>query len=813
MAARTKAAPPTPWSSNLASPKVDESAYVHSFSRLIGDVRVGANVFIAPGSSIRADEGTPFYIGDSSNIQDGVVIHGLEQGRVTGADNREYSVWIGSNTCITHMALIHGPAYIGNECFIGFRSTVFNAKVGDGCIVMMHALIQDVEIPPGKYVPSGAVIVNQQQAERLPNVIDSDRAFANHVVEINEALLAGYRCADDEACVNPRGNKKATINTNLDSESDRSDYTSSVSNMSLSSDIRTQVRSLLAQGCIISTEHASRRRFKTKSWLTGERIESRNEGHIMSELESVLREYQGEYVRVIGVDPRARRRVVEMVVQRPEDTPGEGHVRNVNTHNRNGNRDRGRSYNRGGRNRSSSNGSGSGSLAGDVANQINSLVSQGCAIGIERASKRRFKTKSWLTVTQVDGSSNKVFNAIEQTMAEHPDEYVRIVGVDNHLKRRMTEIIVQRPGQAPVQAARNWHSDNGSNGSRSSYSSNGNGGGSLDGDVANQISSLVNQGCGIGIERASKRRFKTKSWLTVGQVDGSANKALSAVEQAMSEYPDEYVRIVGVDNNAKRRMTEIIVQRPGQAPVQAARNWHSDNGSNGSRSSYSSNGNGGSSLGAKIIQEIRSLLAAGFKIGTEHADKRRFKTKSWKSCSPIDSSRESEVVAALEHCLEEHSNEYVRMLGIDAKHKRRVAETIIQRPGENSNGNGNGSDYSNKNVSDRGYFVANYTNDDRKNNRPAHYNDFSQKQLSDDAIQQVRSLLAAGYKIGTEHADKRRFRTKSWKSCATIDSRHELDVIASLKVCLAEHSGEYVKLLGIDPRSKKRIAETIIQRP
>ncbi|MEM7593038.1 MAG: carbon dioxide concentrating mechanism protein CcmM, partial [Cyanobacteria bacterium P01_A01_bin.83] len=201
MAARTKAAPPTPWSSDLATPKVDETAYVHSFSRLIGDVRVGANVFIAPGSSIRADEGTPFYIGEGSNIQDGVVIHGLEKGRVVGDDDQEYSVWIGKNTCITHMALIHGPAYIGDECFIGFRSTVFNSKVGDGCIVMMHALIQDVEIPPGKYVPSGAVIVNQQQAERLPDVIDSDRSFANHVVQINEALLAGYRCADDEACV------------------------------------------------------------------------------------------------------------------------------------------------------------------------------------------------------------------------------------------------------------------------------------------------------------------------------------------------------------------------------------------------------------------------------------------------------------------------------------------------------------------------------------------------------------------------------------------------------------------------------------
>ena len=696
MAVRTKAAPPTPWSDDLATPRIDKSAYVHSSSRLIGDVRIGANVFVAPGSSIRADEGTPFYIGASTNIQDGVVIHGLEKGRVAGDDGNKYSVWIGKNTCITHMALIHGPVYIGDECFIGFRSTVFNAKVGDGCIVMMHALIQDVEIPPGKYIPSGAVIVNQQQAERLPDVIESDRTFANHVVQVNEALLAGYQCADDDACINPKmkqAGKRREAGRNLTSNvNNENDYIKSVENMSLSSDISNQVRSLLAQGCIISTEHANSRRFKTKSWLTGEKIESRNEGHVMAELDSVLREYQGEYVRLIGVDPRANRRVVEMVVQRPGDTPGEGKVRNVANHNR--------GRNRSGRNRSGHSTNGSGSLNGDASQQINSLVSQGCSIGIERASKRRFKTKSWLTVGQVAGSSNKVFDAIEKTMAEYPNEYVRIVAADNHVKRRMAEIIVHRPGETPVQSSRSSSGSNYSNG-------------------------------------------------------------------------------------------------------------------NGGRASYSSNGSS-SSLDSEVVQEIRSLLAAGYQIGSEHADKRRFKTKSWKSCSPIESKRESEVVAALEHCLAEHSGEYVRMLGIDSQARRRVAETIIQRPEDNpqakSNGNGNGR-HGNSNVKDRGYFVANYTNDDSKNSRPAHYNDFSQKQISNEATQELRSLLAAGYKIGIEHADKRRFKTKSWKSSATIDSRNELDVVASLKVLLAEHHGEYVRLLGIDPKSKRRVAETIIQRP
>jgi len=33
---------------------------------------------VSPMASIRGDEGMPVYIGNDSNVQDGVVIHGLE---------------------------------------------------------------------------------------------------------------------------------------------------------------------------------------------------------------------------------------------------------------------------------------------------------------------------------------------------------------------------------------------------------------------------------------------------------------------------------------------------------------------------------------------------------------------------------------------------------------------------------------------------------------------------------------------------------------------------------------------------------------
>ena len=85
--------------------------------------------------------------------------------------------------------------------------------------------------------------------------------------------------------------------------------------------------------------------------------------------------------------------------------------------------------------------------------------------------------------------------------------------------------------------------------------------------------------------------------------------------------------------------------------------------------------------------------------------------------------------------------------------------------------------------------------------------------LSSEVLQQVQQLLARGCKIGMEYADNRRFKTGSWQSCATIQTAQEKEVIASLETCLAKHGGEYVRLIGIDPKAKRRVVETIIQRP
>ena len=678
MVVRSFAAPPTPWSRNLAEPQIDPSAYVHSFSNLIGDVYIGADVLIAPGTSIRADEGNPFHIGNSSNVQDGVVIHGLEKGRVVGDDGKEYSVWIGDRTSITHMALIHGPAYIGNNCFVGFRSTIFNARVGDGCVISLHVLIQDVEIPAGKYVTAGAVITTQQQADSLPNVQESEQNFASHVVGVNESLRKGYRCADDIACITPirqqqddssQPSGKITadfINIQPFNQTNQNPTDIQVQrNEPMNGDLAQQIRQLLAQGYHVAAEYADERRFRTGSWQSCAIPHTSEASTVISAVQAALVENEGEYVRLFGVDPKAKRRLTETIIQRPSDKPAV--ISNSVPSNGFGNGSSNGSSHSSSAPKSSSNGVSSNT---DVYGQVRQLLAQGYRISTEYADARRFRSASWQTGPAIDASNEStVIAALNGILAEHAGEYVRLVGVDPKAKRRVVETIIQRADSQAVSIGQ-------SSGGSSSHSAPRAGSNGNSGDVAMTVRQLLAQGHKISVEHADERHFRTTSWQTLPAIAATSESgAIAALTNYIAEYSDEYIRLVGVDPKVKRRVVELLVHRPGG---QAIATRTAVKVSNSSNSAY-----GGGSVGnlsADMLSRIRQLLSQGYRIGTEHADERHFRTSSWHSCSPIATSNESEVVRALEACLAEHGDEYVRLLGIDPKAKRRVFEGIIHRP-------------------------------------------------------------------------------------------------------------------------------------
>lgn len=165
-------------------PDTHPDSYICSTAVITGNVKVGKQVFIATNASIRADEpGSQVLIGDGCNIQDNVIIHALANTRVL----------IGENTSLSHGCIIHGPADIGNNCFIGFGSIVFQSSIGNDCYISLRALVKGVKISAGKLVQDGAIIVKQVEADALEVTKPENRDFALSVINTNKMLSRSYQ--------------------------------------------------------------------------------------------------------------------------------------------------------------------------------------------------------------------------------------------------------------------------------------------------------------------------------------------------------------------------------------------------------------------------------------------------------------------------------------------------------------------------------------------------------------------------------------------------------------------------------------------
>jgi carbonic anhydrase len=185
--------PPTTYNPESRMPSIDSTVFIGPFSSIIGDVQICENVFIGPNVSIRADEGMPFYIGPNTNLQDGVILHGLNNQKVQAGEDT-YSIYIGSKVTCAHNSLIHGPCVVGNNAFIGFKTIIFNAIVEDDCYVSSYAVVTGgVRIRSGRFVPLGALIETQEQADLLGPVPESQKEFAEGVQRFNNELPSAYR--------------------------------------------------------------------------------------------------------------------------------------------------------------------------------------------------------------------------------------------------------------------------------------------------------------------------------------------------------------------------------------------------------------------------------------------------------------------------------------------------------------------------------------------------------------------------------------------------------------------------------------------
>lgn len=195
----------TDFSAKISEPVIGAETFVHPLAAVIGNVILGKNIMVAPTACVRGDEGQPLHVGDDSNVQDGVVIHALEteldgktvEKNLMEVDGKKYAVYVGKRVSLAHQVQIHGPAVVMDDTFVGMKVLVFKSFVGKSCVIEPGAILMGVKVADGRYVPAGAVVKTQADADTLPVITPEYplKEMNKGVLHVNKALAKGYLAA------------------------------------------------------------------------------------------------------------------------------------------------------------------------------------------------------------------------------------------------------------------------------------------------------------------------------------------------------------------------------------------------------------------------------------------------------------------------------------------------------------------------------------------------------------------------------------------------------------------------------------------
>ena len=152
------------------TPVVHPDAYVHPSAVLIGDVHVGAGVYIGPSASLRGDFGR-LVIEAGANIQDCCIVHGFP----------ESDTVIEQGGHIGHAAVIHG-ARVCRNALVGINAVVNdNAVVGESAFVAAMAFVKaGMQVPPRTLVAGiPARVMRDLSADEMAWKLDATRLYQN----------------------------------------------------------------------------------------------------------------------------------------------------------------------------------------------------------------------------------------------------------------------------------------------------------------------------------------------------------------------------------------------------------------------------------------------------------------------------------------------------------------------------------------------------------------------------------------------------------------------------------------------------------
>ncbi|KJS00112.1 MAG: hypothetical protein VR65_14540 [Desulfobulbaceae bacterium BRH_c16a] len=170
-------------------PDIHPLALIDPSAQIIGNVKIGKNVFIAPLTVIRADEQgpdgmvAPIVVEEEVNIQDGVIIHSHGGKTVT----------IGSRTTVGHGVAIHGPCSIGEDCFLAMRCTLYCATVESSVWVGVGATVIRATLNSFSYVEAGSIIRSRDDCRSLRFVSTKEKKYMEDVLRATNNLREEYR--------------------------------------------------------------------------------------------------------------------------------------------------------------------------------------------------------------------------------------------------------------------------------------------------------------------------------------------------------------------------------------------------------------------------------------------------------------------------------------------------------------------------------------------------------------------------------------------------------------------------------------------
>jgi carbonic anhydrase/acetyltransferase-like protein (isoleucine patch superfamily) len=165
-------------------PTLGARVYVDAAACVIGDVVLGDDVSIWPGTVVRGDVNY-IRIGDRSNVQDGSVIHVTHDGPYGRPGG--FATQIGADVTIGHRAIVHA-CVIEDACLIGMGSTIL-----DGAVIQKHGFVgAGAVVPPGKTVGSGELwLGNPARCVRKLSEKEIEQLYysAQHYVRLKDKYL------------------------------------------------------------------------------------------------------------------------------------------------------------------------------------------------------------------------------------------------------------------------------------------------------------------------------------------------------------------------------------------------------------------------------------------------------------------------------------------------------------------------------------------------------------------------------------------------------------------------------------------------